>query len=267
MRPLPTHRRPDHPRPLGPRTLAVLTSTLCAALPALAQTTPADVQDLVGARGAGGEAQLTARGYVNVGGSEGSDRKWTYWWNESRGVCLSVATSEGRYQSIVATPAADCRRSGDRSATAPDFDSGGRRARDGYREHIALICYGEGHRQGSQLKSGYEWNSDKHRYVARSGVEITRQDYDTSVTIEINGTEGRIRPAKSMLPALHGDSDAGWYEISGLSISRDEIRGHFRLNALNKPKMTIDRRTGHINLEGMTNFNGSCDSLDQDRKF
>lgn len=77
---------------------------------ALAQSTPPDVRDLVGARGAGGEAALQSRGYVAVGGETGEDRKWTYWWSERRGVCLSVATVNGRYDSIVSTPAADCRR-------------------------------------------------------------------------------------------------------------------------------------------------------------
>lgn len=84
---------------------------------ASAQSTPSDVRDLVGARGSSGETALTNRGYVNVGGETGDDRTWTYWWNERRGVCLSVATRNGRYDSIVATPAPDCRRS--RPTTLP----------------------------------------------------------------------------------------------------------------------------------------------------
>jgi hypothetical protein len=80
--------------------------------PAMAQNTPSDVRDLVGVRGSSGEGELASRGYVNVGGQTGDDRKWTYWWNERRGVCLSVATVNGRYDSIVTTPAPDCRRPG-----------------------------------------------------------------------------------------------------------------------------------------------------------
>lgn len=98
------------------RSATTLTLTMLLAFaplaPALAQNTPSDVRDLVGARAAGGEAQLQARGYVNVGGQTGDDRKWTYWWNERRGACLSVATMNGRYDSIVSTPAPDCRRPG-----------------------------------------------------------------------------------------------------------------------------------------------------------
>ena len=98
------------------RSATTLTLTMLLAFAPLAsataQDTPSDVRDLVGARAAGGEAQLQARGYVNTGGQTGDDRKWTYWWNERRGVCLSVATMNSRYDSIVSTPAPDCRRPG-----------------------------------------------------------------------------------------------------------------------------------------------------------
>lgn len=97
-------------------SLALL-SPLAVPGAASAQTTPSDVRDLVGARGSSGETALTNRGYVNVGSERGDDRSWTYWWNERRGVCLSVATMNGRYDSIVSTPSPDCRRS--RPTTLP----------------------------------------------------------------------------------------------------------------------------------------------------
>lgn len=97
-------------------SLALL-SPLILPSAALAQSTPSDVRDLVGARGSSGENALTTRGYVNVGGEPGDDRRWTYWWNERRGACLSVATVNGRYESIITTPAPDCRRS--RPTTLP----------------------------------------------------------------------------------------------------------------------------------------------------
>lgn len=244
---------------------ALLGAMFLVAQPAAAQITPSDVRDLIGARGSSGESELAARGYVAAGGRTGDDRKWTYWWNDRRGVCLSVSTVNGRYDSIVSTPAADCRRGGEDRYRPPEFGYGA--AAGGYREHIALICYGEGQRLSNQYRSGYEWDADKRRYVPRSGVELRREDYDTSVTVEIDGGRGRIRPAKNMVPAIHGDSDAGWYEISNLSIGRDMIRGQFRLNGANRPRITIDRRAGRITLDGMTKFSGTCDPLDGDRKF
>jgi len=58
----------------------------------------ADLQDLVGARGAGGETELQRRGYNYVAGS-----KWSNGWH-----CVTVHTSNGHYQSIVDTPMANC---------------------------------------------------------------------------------------------------------------------------------------------------------------
>lgn len=252
----------------GARQLAVSVFgvTTLLATSAAAQVTPSDVRDLIGARAAGGESALASRGYVSAGGQSGDDRKWTYWWSERRGVCLSVSTVGGRYDSIVSTPAADCRQ-GESHYRPPEFGYGAPSDRGGYREHIALICYGEGQKYTNQYRSGYEWDSNKRRYVPRSGVELTRQDYDTSVTIEIDGGQGRIRPAKNMIPPLHSDSDGGWYDISDLSISRDIIRGQFKLNGANRPKIMIDRRAGRVTLDGLTKFSGACDPLDGDRKF
>jgi len=252
-------------RAIAPRTagLLAIAATALVALPAAAQGAPSDVRDLVGARAAGGESELQARGYVSTGGQRGDDRKWTYWWNGSRSVCLSVSTMQGRFDAITATPAADCGQGDYRPPRMSYGDASG----GDYSEHIALVCYGEGHRMTSQLKSGYEWDRDKKRYVPSSGVELTNEDFDTSVMIEIDGDEGRIKPAKSMLPILHSDSDGGWYRISNLRISRDFIRGEFKLNGANRPKITIDRRAGRISLDGLTSFNGTCDPLDGDRKF
>lgn len=225
--------------------------------PATAQVTPSDVRDLVGARAAGGESALASRGYVSAGGRTGDDRKWTYWWNDRRGVCLSVATLEGRYDSIVSTPAADCGQH-----AGPSF-----RPSDDYSEHIALICYGEGEKLTGEYTTRYQWDADKRRYAPKSGYELTSKDFDTSVAIQIDGDEGRIRPARNMIPPIHGESDGGWYDIRNLTIARDTIRGEFKLNGANRPKITIDRRSGHITLDGLTKFRGTCDPMDADRRF
>ena len=139
--------------------------------------------------------------------------------------------------------------------------------RGAYREHIALICYGEGEKLTNQYRTGYQWDADKRRYVPKSGFELAPKDYDTSVTIQIDGDAGRIRPARNMIPPIHSDSDGGWYDIRNLSVGRDTIRGQFKLNGANQPKLSIDRRSGHITLDGLTKFRGECDPIDADRKF
>jgi hypothetical protein len=247
-----------------------LTGAILGAVPAAAQVTPSDVRDLVGARAAGGESELAARGYVNVRGQTGDDRKWTYWWNGSRGVCLSVATMNGRYDSIIATPAPDCGQgSGQNGGRQPEptyaptpGDRPHAADRPGYGDRLALVCYGEGQKPTATSRSGYEWDDHEHRYVPRTRTEWTTQQYDSSVTVEIDGNTGRIRPAKNMIPPIHSDSDNGWYDLSDVEVGRDQIRGRFKLNGANRPKVTINRDSGRITLDGLTKFSGSCDPID-----
>ncbi|SNT13362.1 hypothetical protein SAMN06295912_14610 [Sphingomonas laterariae] len=87
--------------------LAAFVTTSVTSLPARAET-PGDVRDLVGARAAGGETQLEARGYTFVHVTKGEDRTWANWWNRSSKQCLTVVTLDGRYASITKSPAPDC---------------------------------------------------------------------------------------------------------------------------------------------------------------
>lgn len=76
-----------------------------------AQDTPRDVQDLVGARAAGGETTLISRGYKFIKTTEGEDRKWSNWWKASTKTCITVATVNGRYDTIVNSTPEDCKTS------------------------------------------------------------------------------------------------------------------------------------------------------------
>lgn len=66
----------------------------------------ADLQDLVGAKASGGETQLMQRGYINVGGYKQGVSSYTTWRKGS--ACVRVRTEDGRYQSLVDAPKADC---------------------------------------------------------------------------------------------------------------------------------------------------------------
>jgi hypothetical protein len=57
-----------------------------------------ELQDLVGARAAGGETELQSRGYNFVAGNK---------WSNGRH-CVTVRTTNGHYKSIVDTPMAKC---------------------------------------------------------------------------------------------------------------------------------------------------------------
>ncbi|MEW9804826.1 hypothetical protein ABUE31_02350 [Mesorhizobium sp. ZMM04-5] len=82
------------------RKLAMALSLI--ALPALADT-PDDILDLLGARAAGAETQMQARGYAEAGSGN-------IWWNEKTGICVKVQVSQGRYKAIDMLPDRDCGR-------------------------------------------------------------------------------------------------------------------------------------------------------------
>ncbi len=76
---------------------------LTAASPALAKA-PADIADLVGARAAGAESEMQARGYENV--------KNNIWLNAATGTCVKVSVSQGKYKAIAQQKASVCGQSG-----------------------------------------------------------------------------------------------------------------------------------------------------------
>ncbi|RZA29417.1 MAG: hypothetical protein EOP02_04585 [Proteobacteria bacterium] len=246
--------------------LATLATVLCAA--AASAQTPSDIRDLVGARAAGAETQMEARGYTNVGGQTGDDRTWTYWWNPRTNICVTVSTMDGRYDAITISPAPDCNRSTPVArplpAQPPVANSG---------DHwfdIGLICFGEGKRPSLGTRYGYTWDSDKGRYVYGNRTELTTQDFDASVTIQLWDGGGRIRLPDNLIPPIHSRGDHGWWELDDVSTGPNTITAQYRLNGLNKPRMTIDRRSGRISIRGSGDyaFSGTCDSVDsQERRF
>lgn len=72
--------------------------------------TATGLSDLVGAKAGQAEGELERRGYVYARGSTAGNDKYSAWFNRSTGKCVMIRTSEGRYQSIVQTPPADCGR-------------------------------------------------------------------------------------------------------------------------------------------------------------
>ncbi len=82
--------------------------TAVPAAPATAQTA-SNLRDLVGARAAGAESDLEARGYTFITGHEGNrNNKFNFWWNGRGRNCVRVETRDGRINSLVDTTGADC---------------------------------------------------------------------------------------------------------------------------------------------------------------
>ena len=102
------------------RFLLLFTAILFGAGSINAQDTPNELRSVVGARASSGESTLQRLGYKFVKTTEGDDRKWSNWWKASSRTCVTVATVEGRYDSIITAPAPDCEGGG-----GSDSSSGG----------------------------------------------------------------------------------------------------------------------------------------------
>lgn len=233
------------------RLMGIVLLAACAA-PASAQT-PADVADLVDARAAGGETQLEARGYRFITVNTVRDTKWSFWWNERRRQCVSVATNDGRYSAIESVPAANCDAS---AAPAAPIRS---EERTSGAERIFLSCIGSGSTPATQSSSGYSYDSKTRKYEPEYATTLGREAYSGDLTIEISGGLGRIRPSGKLVSPIHSGGVDGWWPIMGLMITPDRITGEYRMNGMNKPHIDYDRRTRVIHIRAATDFTGRCE--------
>ncbi|RST32107.1 hypothetical protein HMF7854_03930 [Sphingomonas ginkgonis] len=258
---------------------------------ALAQST--GLEDMVGARAGQAELELQRRGYRNTGGEQGDDRSYTFWWNADRRQCVTIATMDGRYASITASPPPDCRQSADnRPASRPrpgyapdpafgrpaqppypklgDDVSGGEPSIGGRPVDLALVCFGGGSRNGVGTDSAWVWNPARERYENRSYPQTTIEEFDATLMVQIGAGGGRIRLPRSLVPPINSRGDRGWWDLYDVSVGPALIRASYRLNGLNKPRVLIDRRTGRISVQGTAGyaFQGSCDLIgDRPRRF
>lgn len=265
---------------------AIGLATACVAAPAIAQDTPYDLRDMVGARAGQAEGELGRRGYVFVTTRTGDDRKWANWWNANRRQCVTIATVNGRYDAITTTPAPDCQQSDVAGNRPPDWGPGrpdygrpdyGRpdygRPDNGqpgwgggaWGNDMTLVCYGGGARPSLSNGWQYEWNNRERRYTPRYGTQLGTSGFTADVQVQLTGGQGWIHLRGKMIPPINSRGSDGWWPLSDLSIDRDTITARYRLNGLNKPRLTIDRRSGRIDIRGQTSFSGSCDAGDWGR--
>lgn len=242
-------------RPLLP---ALLLASLFP-VTASAQSAP-DVADLAGARAAGGETQLLARGYESRFSNVVGDQRYTFWWNARTGRCISVSTVDGRYSALIAVPAENCREAG--AAAAADHHQPA--AEPGYRDpgSLVLVCYGAGTRPTVQNNPRYSWNPRNHKWEWSNELSNSAQGFNSDVQIELYGDHGRIHLGPKLVPPIHSGGDNGWWPLDNLVVTPDRITASYRINGLNKPKLTVDRRSGRITIQAITNFSGQCDSGD-----
>lgn len=151
-----------------------LGALLLAQSATLQAKTPSDVSDLVGARASSGESLLRNRGYEYARGQTGSTTKWGYWWNKSTSRCISVATVDGRYQSIDKVAERDCGKSAN--------SGNGAAVAIGAAAIIGALAIASSHKDkdrnpdwnGSQYPSGSNVTPYELRYII--GMNTSRAD-------------------------------------------------------------------------------------------
>lgn len=239
-----------------------ITGAVCLAVCATSPTradTPADLSDLVGARGAGGETQMQARGYQQVRATRVRDQSWTFWWSDVQKACVAIATTDGRYASINRIPEQNCRPGGQGEAPPqrPTSDS------------LTLVCYGQGEHATYLSHSGYEWNEKRKKYEPTQRMETGDEQFQTGVQFDFRDGGGRVHLSGKMIPPMNSGGNDGWWNLDDLRMTADRITAQYRVNALNKLSVSIDRRTGMAEIKGKPGFTGKCDIGDwgATRKF
>lgn len=212
--------------------------------------TPADLEDLVGARGAGGETQMQARGYQFVRASRVRDQSWTFWWSDVQRACVAIATADGRYASINRIPAQNCRPGGIASEAPPAPPRA---------DALTLVCYGEGQHATYTPHFGYEWNNQSKKYEPMQRMESGNEQFNSGVQFEFREGMGRVHLTGKLVPPLNSGGTDGWWPLEELQMAPDRITARYRLNALSRPSVTVDRHSGLVEIKGSPGFSGKCD--------
>lgn len=93
---------------------------------------------------------------------------------------------------------------------------------------------------------------------------MSSQGFDTQLTIQLWESGGRIRLPKSLIPPIHSRGNDGWWALNDLVATPEKITASYRLSGLNKPRVSIDRRSGRVSIVGTAPyaFRGECDVID-----
>lgn len=137
-------------------------------------------------------------------------------------------------------------------------------------EALELLCHGTAtHVETTETTAtvhndrGDSASGDETTYAKARSTESVR------VRIDAAGG-GKIKPPTVLQPVISRGKD-GWWDLSGLVITDDLIRGQYSLNIINHPSVVIDRHTGEIDMKGLgLKFNGMCERVadaPESRKF
>lgn len=241
------------------------------ALPLTAGAQPgSDVDDLVGARAAGGESQLLARGYESRTSNVSGATRRVFWWNARAGRCIAVSTTGGRYSNVTMVPADNCMREAEAGRFVPRIDDedegyGGIQPVFHDRNSLMLVCHGTGSQPMLSNQTSSRWNKKEKKWEWSNNLVSTQQSFDSDARIELSGNRGRIYLGRKIGGRKHDEGR----DLFDLVVSSGTITARYRLSGLDKPKLNIDRRSGLIKIKGDVTFSGQCEEGEQNggRRF
>ncbi len=117
---------------------------------------------------------------------------------------------------------------------------------------LQLVCRG--------LREQRFFAEDYTRPEIRSALQNRWPVYRRPATIEvqINSQRGRIHLGESMIPAAHTGGRDGWWRMNEVSQQGDIIVGAYQLNGRNTQRVTINRASGQVEIEGAGRYRGVC---------
>ena len=144
-----------------------------------------DVQDLVGARGRDGEAQLQRRGYEYRWAEQSVDDVYSYWTQSRTGQCITVRTANGRYVSLVYNGGtADCDRGDPRNAQASAPSDAPSALRD-------MVGARAGQAEGEVRRRGYTYRRNER--ISNTAVASFWVEGNSGKCVEIVTSNGRFQ--------------------------------------------------------------------------
>jgi hypothetical protein len=136
---------------------------------------------------------------------------------------------------------------------------------------IHLACEGTATFPDTERGSAFAFDSQGHSATAHE-YSMHRGEAEDEVLIDVSSAAARIKLPAIVMPAIHDHTDDGWRPFDTLRVGDTEIVGDFSLNFLDKPSVSINRITGHVETRGINKrtFIGECSAYDTSaaaRKF
>jgi len=137
-------------------------------------------------------------------------------------------------------------------------------AQDG---RLDLVCHGV--TRAYQQAAGSPAVFNNRGGLTPAAREVATPD---EFRVRIEGGSGRVAPPPSLVPFITGPGlGDGWWALKDVNVSDSRIVGAYSHSLIFSPRVTIDRRTGAIEVRALAGneFSGVCEpaTAEAERRF